>query len=257
MVSASDELQGTGLRSLAPPPPLGDMQDPALFLDFDGTLVDIAPRPDAIFVAPELPGLLEALSKRLDGRLALVSGRSLADLAFHLGTLDIAMAGSHGGEIHEAGAAGSWSLTEPMPEHAKEALRRIAEELGGLLIETKPCGAAIHYREQPAAEQQVLVRARALADAEGLKLKRGKMVAELVMPGSDKGSAVAQFMARAPFAGTKPIFLGDDVTDEDAFSVAARLGGGGILVGPMRETAASWRIASIADALGWLRTALA
>lgn len=244
-------------QSLPVPPALQGAPQEALFLDFDGTLVEIAPRPDAIHVAPELPGLLTRLAHMLDGRLAVISGRALADLDRHLGTLDVAMAGSHGGEFRQAGSAEVHFLADPLPGRVVTSLRAIAEDLGGLLVEPKPFSAAIHYRGKSEAESEVLARTGALAREAGLNLKRGKMVAELVMPGSDKGNAVRRFMEMPVFAGTRPIFVGDDITDEDAFKIVVDHGGGGILVGPERETAALWRLPGVADVHAWLKAALA
>ncbi|MDE8650279.1 trehalose-phosphatase [Novosphingobium album (ex Liu et al. 2023)] len=237
------------------PPPLPGAGD-ALFLDFDGTLVEIAAHPDAVRVAPGLPALIESLRIRLEGRLAIVSGRSLASLDRALGPIAVAMAGSHGGEFREAGARAAIALAEPVPTAVVARLHAVAAALGGLLVEQKPFSAAIHYRDRPEAESAVLAAARELARAEGLALKHGKMVAELIMPGSDKGSAVARYMALPGFAGARPLFAGDDTTDEDAFAAVARLAGGGILVGPMRHTAARWRLDGVRETHAWLAAAL-
>ncbi len=255
-IPANDDRR-EGLAFLPFPPGLQGTPQDALFLDFDGTLVEIAPHPDAIEVSPDLPQLLRALSEKLDGRLAIISGRALADLDRHLGHLDIAMAGSHGGEFRHAGSSEILSLADPLPGEIEHGLRAIAEDHGGLLVEPKPFSAAIHYRSRPEAEADVVARAGLLARSAGLALKHGKMVAELVMPGSDKGNAVRRFMEMPEFSGTRPIFVGDDVTDEDAFRIVLDHEGGGILVGPERETAALWRLPGVADVHAWLKAALA
>lgn len=247
-----DECQPAGPVSLPQPPTLSKPQGTALFLDFDGTLVDIAPRPDAIEVAEGLPGLLTRLNQWLDGRLAVISGRALADLDRHLGPVGVAMAGSHGGEFRASPDADPVPLADPLPDEVLAQIQAISERLGGLLVEAKPFSAAIHYRDRQEAEHDVLQSAEALAHEAGIRLKRGKMVAELVMPGSDKGSAVERFMAMPQFAGSRPLFAGDDVTDEDAFKAVLGFGGGGILVGPERETAALWRLARVPDVHRWL-----
>lgn len=234
----------------------GGRPPPALFVDFDGTLVDIAPHPDAISVAPGLPQLLEDISRRLNGRLAIVSGRQVADLDRHLGTVDITMAGSHGGELRKAGSAEIIPLADPIDKRVVAALRDLAREQGGLLVETKPCSAAIHYRSNPAVETEILAQARCLADANALKLKRGKMVVELAMPGADKGHAVSRIMELPGFAGAKPCFIGDDVTDEDAFRQVREYGGMGILVGAVRQTQALYRLPGVQDVHEWLETLL-
>ncbi|WP_156840351.1 trehalose-phosphatase [Novosphingobium aquimarinum] len=234
------------------PSPIATGEMIALFLDFDGTLVEIADHPESIHVADGLPAMLEALSTSLDGRMAIVSGRALSDLDRFLGPVAVAMAGSHGGEFREAGARDAIPLAKPLPAAVLENLQALAKAHGDLLVEAKPFSAAIHYRTNPSACEALLEATQAMAAANGLKLKHGKMVIELVMPGSDKGTAVRRFMDLPGFKNTRPVFAGDDVTDEDAFKAVAPYGGGGILVGPMRETAAVWRLESVAAVHAWL-----
>lgn len=244
-------------REILPSPPeLRTTAREALFLDFDGTLVEIAPEPDAIQIAPALPALLAALDKRLEGRLAIVSGRSLADLDRYLGAIDIAMAGSHGGEFRSADGKVSEYLVPPVPPVAEEEMRRFAAGYEGLLVEIKPLGIAMHYRQAPDARDQVVSFATELAERLALKVKRGKMVVELLSSGCDKGSAVTKFMEMPAFQQTRPIFVGDDITDEDAFARVLDYSGGGILVGPERHTAALWRLPRVADVHAWLQAAL-
>lgn len=240
---------------LPQPSPLADGARTALFLDFDGTLVEIADHPEGISVAPELPQMLEALSETLQGRLAIVSGRALADLDRHLGPVAVAMAGSHGGEFREAGARDAIALAQPLPAAVLADLQGLAHKHGDLLVEAKPFSAAIHYRSNTSVRDALLEATQAMAEAQGLALKHGKMVIELVMPGSDKGTAVRRFMDLPGFVDTRPVFAGDDVTDEDAFHAVADYGGGGILVGPMRETAAVWRLGGVGAVHQWLRAA--
>lgn len=228
----------------------------SLFLDFDGTLVDIAPHPDEVEVAPALPGLIRKLSRRMNGRLAIISGRSLAALDKHLGPLDVAMAGSHGGEFRGTGSGQVEALAAPLSEVVEAELTRFAQKRPGLLVEPKPFSIAVHYRDRPEAEGELLAHAQALAQAEVMEVKHGKMVIELVMPGSDKGSAVAKFMAMSAFSGTRPLFVGDDRTDEDAFVKVLDYGGGGVLVGPDRETAAHWWLPGVMEVHAWLRAAV-
>ena len=257
----SDESDSLALpkapaRDLPPPPPLRPCPEVALFLDFDGTLVDIAPRPDLVEVARALPVLVERLSDRLGGRVAVISGRALAVLDHMLGPIDIAMAGSHGGEFRPSGKEEVHPLADPLPDSIARPLGAFARENGGLLVERKPFSMAVHYRGHPAMRDPLLAAARAVATSHGAGVKEGKMVVEVVMPGSDKGSAVAKFMEMPAFAGAMPYFVGDDVTDEDAFLTVARLGGGGILVGAMRETFAHWRLESVGAVHAWLQDGL-
>ncbi len=256
MKTETNDFQSARQQPLPGPPRFGRDAKDALFLDFDGTLVDIAPHPDAIEVAASLLGLLEVLTGALEGKLAIVSGRSLADLERHLGRLDIAMAGSHGGEFRPAGTSEVQSLADPLPGNIVAALEAISERHGGLLVEPKPFSAAIHFRDRPQAEADVLARTQDLADRSGLKLTKGKMVAELAMPGSDKGSAVARFMDTPVFSGSQPVFVGDDITDEDAFKTVLDFEGGGVLVGPERKTAARWRLPGVAHVHDWLKAIL-
>lgn len=243
-------------RDLPQPPPLRLSPQTALFLDFDGTLVDIADHPDEVLVSPALPDLLQALSDRLEGRLALISGRSLAALEAMLGPLDVAMAGSHGGEFRPVRQGGVEALADPLEASVVERLGAFAHANGDMLVEPKPFSVAVHYRRHPHARDDLLACAQEIADADGLKLKHGKQVVELVMPGSDKGSAVAAFMSRTPFSGTAPLFLGDDVTDEDAFGAVSQFAGTGVLVGPMRHTAARWRLEGVPSVHAWLEAGL-
>lgn len=237
---------------LPAPPLLGAGTGLALFLDFDGTLVEIADHPQDVVVPPELPGALAALSQRLEGRLAIVSGRALATLDRLLNGAPIAMAGSHGGELRPAGAEKVEPLADPLPRPVCQALDAYAQANGGLVFEAKPFSAAVHYRDRPQIGAALYDFAARLATENGLTIKHGKMVVELSMPGSDKGNAVNRFMQLPPFSGTRPLFAGDDVTDEDAFAAVRAFNGGGVLVGPMRQTHALWRLQGVAAVHRWL-----
>jgi len=243
-------------RDLPSPPPLATLSsstDPvALFLDFDGTLVEIADDPHGVHVPASLPALIADLNARLEGRFAVVTGRSLEALEAMLGPLEVAVAGSHGGEFRQAGSREVTPLAQPLPGAVTKRLSDFAKDHGGLLVEPKPFSIAVHYRRHPEALAALVACADETGAAFGLKLKHGKQVIELAMPGSDKGSAVERFMQGPPFAGACPLFIGDDVTDEDAFAAVTRLGGAGILVGPVRETHARWRLESVSAVHAWL-----
>jgi len=241
---------------LPAPPALKVGTKPALFLDFDGTLVEIADHPDDVVVPARLAGMVSDLSRALAGRMAIVTGRSIAALEGLLGPLDLAVAGSHGGEFRPAAGAAVQPLAKPLPEAIVAALKDFSVANGGLLVEPKPFSVAVHYRRHPEALEGLLTCAEGLASAHGLGLKHGKQVIELTMPGSDKGSAVTRFMGLPAFAGATPLFLGDDVTDEDAFRAVATLGGHGVLVGPMRPTAAAWRLPDVGAVHEWLEAGL-
>lgn len=253
--------------ALPPPPRLRDLAAASLFIDFDGTLVDLAPRPDDIRPNQALPALLLELVEALGGRLALVSGRTIADIDRHLGILPIAVAGSHGGELRTAGGGSVEKQTGDMqaaqkaagsiPAEATAAVQAFTERQEGLLMETKTLGIALHYRGAPALKADVTGFASGMAQQHGLALKHGKMVVEIMPKGIDKGSAVRRLMTLAPFRESTPLFVGDDITDEDGFRAAADFGGLGILVGDLRETAAQARLASVGAVHDWLQAAVA
>lgn len=206
--------------------------DDALFLDFDGTLVELAPTPEAIEVPESLGPLLERWRDRLDGALALVSGRSLDSLQRHM-PQPLAMAGSHGAEWCDSAGQRDQAV-QHAPEFArlKRALIDYASR-EGLLYEDKGHALALHFRQQPES-QPALDREieRRLAGAESdIRLIRGNAVRELQPVGVDKGAALARFMQRAPFRGRRPVYLGDDTTDEDAFEWVNARGGLTVKVG--------------------------
>lgn len=236
------------------PPDFADLRRsglPALFVDFDGTLVEIADRPDAISVPSDLAARLLALSDRIDGRVALVSGRALGDIESYTGALSIARAGSHGGARLLASGVPLGDAAGVLPAQVVAAIRSFAQK-HAFALEEKPHGAALHYRAAPDLAQLGHDFADELALAHGLQVKRGKFVIELVLPGADKGAAVRAFMAVAPFAGGLPIFIGDDVTDEDGFAAAEQLGGFGIRVGDPAPTRARYRLSDPAAVHAWL-----
>jgi trehalose 6-phosphate phosphatase len=240
-----------------PPPPSGLLEGAALFLDFDGTLVELAETPSAIRVPAGLGPRLAALRERLNGRLVIVSGRSLDDLERWLPLQQIACAGSHGLELRLADGT-----RHPVPrpdglDQARERIERFAAGVEGLIVEPKPAGVALHYRRAPAQAARVARLMEELAETHGLALQRGKMVEELRSNGANKGDALRAFMAEPNFQGASPVFVGDDLTDEHGFAAAAALGGAGVLVGPPRATAASFRLESVDAAAAWLDGAVA
>ncbi|MEO7178282.1 MAG: trehalose-phosphatase [Allosphingosinicella sp.] len=239
----------------SPPPPLSRLAPAALFLDFDGTLVELADMPHAIAVPAGLASLIDRISLQLGGRLAIVSGRAVDDLRRHLGACAAVLSGSHGAELHYADGRSIPVSAPPGLAGARESVRRFAAGIDGLLVEDKPAGVALHYRLAPERAQEADSFLEALALRSGLVLQRGKMVAELRPAGSDKGSALRSLMAEPPFEGARPVFVGDDLTDEDAFRAAAALGGEGVLVGPARPSAARWRLDGVADVTAWLEAA--
>src|SRR6185295_17621960 len=159
---------------IAPPPP-ELLEGAALFLDFDGTLVELAETPDAIRVPPALGPLLERLRARLGGRLAIVSGRALADLERHVPCSGVAIAGSHGLELRLADGTGLPLSAPAGLDEARAEVDEFAAGRDGLIVEAKPLGIALHYRRAPDSEQAVLEFMQGIARRRGLLLQRGKM----------------------------------------------------------------------------------
>jgi trehalose 6-phosphate phosphatase len=223
----------------------------ALFLDFDGTLVDLAPRPDAIVVEPALTASLRRLHERLGGALALISGRSIDDLDRWLQPLVLPAAGVHGAERRGAGGVVTTAAL-PSLESVAACARRLAQAHAGVRVERKAAAVALHYREAPGAEAAcVEAFSAAVAEAPGLRLLHGKMVLEALPLGVSKGHAVEAFLAEPPFLGRQPVFIGDDVTDEAGFDVVQRRGGIAVKVGP-GPTIATERLAGAAEVRQWL-----
>jgi trehalose 6-phosphate phosphatase len=222
--------------------------EPALFLDFDGTLVDIAATPDAVYVSEELRGALARLRDRLDGALALVSGRSLAMLDHQFAPLVFDAAGLHGLEVRVAGRV----LEREPPSHllraAVERLRRSLAEWPDAILEDKTQSVAVHWRLAPDSEKSIrsLLEEIAAELGEDFRVQWGKAVAEILPVGFHKGGAIDVLMDLPPFAGRTPIVFGDDVTDEDAFRVVNARGGYSVKVGP-ENTAATFRLPHARD----------
>ena len=239
------------------PPPVTLLRGASLFLDFDGTLVEIAADPAAVEVTSELRRLLTLLQERLDGRVAVLTGRAADDVEAKLQPLRMVLGGSHGLETRINGASAARVERPQGLDQAVAQLRELQRLHPGVLVEEKPLGVALHYRQAPGAEAACREAATEAARVCGLDLQPGKMVFELKPPGGNKGAALRSIMQEPGFAGTVPLFLGDDLTDEAGFEAARQLGGAGVLVGEPRDTAALYRIASVGEALDWLRQAAA
>lgn len=223
--------------------------DDALFLDFDGTLAEIGPDPDAIALPPDTAAALARLAMRLDGALALLSGRDIRDLARRTPG-GLWRLGGHGLETMPPGAAPP--AAPPALAEAVLAPLRAAAATPGVRLELKGPVAALHYRAAPNAEAACLAAATtAAAHAPGLVSQAGKMVVEVKPAAAHKGTALRRLMQAPPFRGRRPVMLGDDTTDEDAIAAAQALGGLGVKVGP-GESAAHWRTPSPATVRAWL-----
>lgn len=238
-------------------PPSLDLSTTALFLDLDGTLADIAQTPGEVGPAARRTRVLKALARALDGRLAILSGREITEIDRILEHAVPSVAGMHG--LDRRTADGKLDSTPPHPAlpDVREALALLARAERGLLLEDKQTSVALHYRLRPEAGPAVIDCARRLARQTGLILQEGHMVAELRTPGPDKGEALAAFMAEAPFRGAKPVMIGDDLTDEDAFAAAVAHGGDAILIGLPRRSRSRWRLDDPDALLDWLEGHLA
>jgi trehalose 6-phosphate phosphatase len=203
----------------------------ALFLDFDGTLVDLAAQPDLVVVPKGLIRLLEQLSHQFNGALAIVSGRSLADLDAYLAPLKLPSAAEHGAVQRLAGGQPTAAASAPLHDIVRVA-SALAAQHAGLRVEIKSHALALHYRHAPELESFCLeAMAEAVKRTPGLELLRGKFVLDIKPAGITKGTAIQQLMDTAPFKGRIPLFAGDDTTDEAGFSVVQSLGGETIKVG--------------------------
>ena len=234
-------------------PPQSLLNGASLFLDFDGTLVGLVDRPDEVKADDDLRDLLVALHSRLNGRLAIISGRSLAQLDVMLGPVAkmIRLSGSHGSEHRWHGINVQPHRPAALDEAAAR-LRPFAERNPELLLEEKSFGVALHYRMNPALEKQAIKLAADVATDLKLQLQGGSMMIEVRIPNGGKDVAVRWFMSRPPMSGFRPVFIGDDLTDEAGFKMVAGLGGVGIIVGSKRETAAIYSLAGPAAVRTWL-----
>lgn len=228
----------------------------ALFLDLDGTLAELRPNPEDVQPKPDRSALLESATRGLEGRIAIVSGRTVEDVDHILGGTCLAIAGVHG--LQRRSAAGETEAVEAHPriDFATSVLSEIARSCEGVRVEHKSQSVALHYREAPGAEAAILECVERLAMQEALVIQRGNMVVELLTPGPDKGAAVTRFLTELPFKDHTPIYIGDDLTDESAFKAVTAHGGLGVLVGTRRPTAATRALATPVEVRAWIAAAI-
>ena len=233
----------------------GEPADWALFLDFDGTLVDIAATPDGVVVESDLPAVLARLRSYLGGALALVSGREIAVLDGFLAPERFDAAGLHGVERRVAGR-----LFPCVPENhpglrrAIAGLQDLAAGREGLIVEDKGCSVALHWRLAPDHAELALAAVQDLAAALGpdYRLQHGKAVAEILPASAGKGPAIELYLQQEPFRGRRPIFIGDDLTDEHGFAAVNARGGVSVRIGD-GESIAQQRLARPGDLRRLLR----
>jgi trehalose 6-phosphate phosphatase len=234
--------------------PLPPLDRAALLLDLDGTLVDIAPRPDAVVLPPGLPDVLRALRRLVGDAVAIVTGRPVEMVDALLGDAVFAVAGEHGGAIRHAPGQALERVTLPSPPGEwLDAAEHLALAHPGVLLEHKARGFSLHYRAVPEAGEALRDGlTRLIADSTDFELLPAHMLWEIRPRGADKATAVAELMSRPPFHNRLPVFVGDDVTDEDGITAAKAMGGVGLRVQDAFGDAAGVRawlqaIASIGD----------
>lgn len=246
---------GAALTELPPPSRIliSSPDEWALFLDFDGTLVDLAATPDAVKVPADLPALLNGLHHCFFGALAILTGRSLTNLDRYPGMSACAAAGQHGAEVRWRTGGETDVMHIPALDSVRGRIEDFVAHHPNVLIEDKGASLALHYRTAPAEKEAVQAQAEALARASSgaLEVIAGKSLYELRPAGVNKGRALQGFLGAEPFVGKKPLVLGDDITDEAAFETALEAGGSAVKVGS-GESLAPWRLADPEAARTWL-----
>jgi trehalose 6-phosphate phosphatase len=237
-------------------PPIFSLNEIALFLDFDGTLVELAPQPEAVIVPPDLPPLLERLHERMNGAVATISGRPIAQVDAFLAPVKLPASGAHGAELRETQTAEirvvGAQLSDPVRAQIQAIVSTLRARWPGLRSEDKGTSFAVHYRHAPDAEADLRAALEALALGDGWQLLSGHRVFEVKARGWNKGSAIQRMMEGAPFAGRRPVCIGDDRTDLDGIAATHAMGGVGIAVGNL-EADVSWRLSDPAAVRNWLR----
>jgi trehalose 6-phosphate phosphatase len=228
-----------------------EISDFAVFLDLDGTLVEIAERPDRVRMTRSTVDMLAVLRDRTDNALAVISGREIQCIDRILRPLKLPAAGVHGLQRRDAAGVLHARQTPDLAQIASTLEATIGEE-NGIVVERKPGAAAVHFRQRPELERDCY---RAVRDVIGermdLHVMRGKMVFEILLKGGSKGKAIEAFLSERPFRGRRPLFAGDDTTDEAGFRVINARGGVSIKIGG-GETLAHYRAANVSHFRNWL-----
>lgn len=234
--------------------PPAAQSDWAYFIDFDGTLVEIAATPDAIVVDAALPALLAELHRSCAGAVALISGRSLSDLERHIVLPTLPKAGQHGLEGRDAAGSLWRHAASPSSRQAiLAALVPVIDAHSGLLLEDKGMTLAVHYRQAPQLASFVgeLMQRLVAEIAPDLVVQSGKCVVEIKPARVNKGTAVVRYLGEPPFFGRRPVFIGEDRTDQDGFAAVKARGGVSIGVGD-DDLGADYRLADVAAVRAWL-----
>jgi len=243
-------MQAASAHSLIP------ASDWALFLDVDGTILHLRDTPDGVEVGAHLLAIVESIAQRLDGAVALVSGRSIENLDALFAPHRLPAAGLHGlqrrsadGILHE--------VEEPTALDAlRPALLKLASASTKVILEDKGHALAIHYRLEPERGEEIRQTVEELVQpfSSELHVMHGKMVTEIKSGLADKGSAIGAFMAEAPFENRVAVFIGDDTTDEDGFHFVNSINGYSVRVGASSDSAARFDLTDVDDVIAWLQT---
>jgi trehalose 6-phosphate phosphatase len=222
------------VMDIAVPPLISDLRQRAILLDIDGTILDIAPSPPQVWVPTGLRATLSRLADLTSGAVALVSGRTINDIDLIFSPLQLAAIGVHGAEIRASGDGDIQTRVTPVSKGLKRKLATVAELGPGILVEDKGYSLALHYRLAPEKGPGVLAAVAkicATVPTEAVEILPGKLVVEVKPAGINKGDAVCALMQHPPFAGRRPIFIGDDMTDVPVFGIIPKFGGQAYSVG--------------------------
>jgi len=243
-----------------PAPPRVALNQTAIFLDVDGTLIEIAPTPESVVVPPDLVPMLQQLHHALDGALAIVSGRTIAVLDHLLGNTGLPMAGVHGGELRPVAGGAIAELNPHLPASLQEKVWAIINELKqqwpGVRGEDKGPAFSFHFRQAPEAEPALRAAIAKLDLGSEWEILPGHMIYEIRSRGQSKAVAIERLMAMPAFAGREPVFAGDDRTDLDGIRKVAELGGAGIAVAGLKAEQAKWALPDPTAVRGWLKSLL-
>jgi trehalose 6-phosphate phosphatase len=232
-----------------------DHRPVALFLDIDGTLLDVALTPSTVHVPPGLAELLETLSARLSGAMAIITGRPIAEADELLQPWKFAAAGVHGGEMRATATAKVQSLTPSFNPDLHNDLKTIAGAMPGVVLEDKGAGIAMHYRLVPNLREPLLATLEALIPKYPgqFAICEGRKVVEILPVGFSKGRALRKLTSFPQFSGRIPIMIGDDISDIDAFRAAEALGGYGMKVAGENFPPSEASFSGPQDVLAWLK----
>jgi trehalose 6-phosphate phosphatase len=232
------------------------LSDCAILLDIDGTLLDLAPTPREVWVPPDLEQTLSELKQRSGGALALVSGRSLNDVDLIFAPVRFPAVGGHGAELRVCAECESVAVqAPPLDKDLKGRLAAIGKLGPGVLVEDKGYSLALHFRLAPHLERAIydaVAAIRADLPSAPIEVLPGKSVCEIKHSGFTKATGVLELMQHPPFAGRRPIFIGDDVTDETVFAIMPELNGFAFSVGRHAEGVAG-HFDAPGDVRGWLK----